>query len=42
MRPDLNRRVEERLRAAGAAPQDPATFFIALAGPTIVTTAAKK
>ena len=26
MRPDLNRRVEERLRAAGAAPQDPATF----------------
>ena len=37
MRPDLNRRVEERLRAAGAAPQDPATFFIALAGPTIAT-----
>ncbi|MFM9083349.1 MAG: acyl-CoA dehydrogenase family protein, partial [Actinomycetota bacterium] len=30
-------RVEERLRAAGAAPQDPSTFFIALAGPTIVT-----
>jgi alkylation response protein AidB-like acyl-CoA dehydrogenase len=37
MRPDLNRRVEERLRAAGAAPQDPATFFVALAGPTIAT-----
>ena len=37
VRPDLNRRVEERLRAAGAAPQDPSTFFIALAGPTIVT-----
>ena len=36
-RPELNRLVEERLRAAGAAPQDPATFFIALAGPTIVT-----
>jgi alkylation response protein AidB-like acyl-CoA dehydrogenase len=37
MRPDLNRHVEERLRAAGASPQDPATFFIALAGPTIAT-----
>ncbi len=37
VRPDLNRRVEERLRQAGAAPQDPSTFFIALAGPTIVT-----
>lgn len=37
MRPDLNRHVEERLRAAGAAPQDPATFFVALAGPTIAT-----
>ena len=37
MRPDLNRHVEERRRAAGAAAQDPATFFIALAGPTIVT-----
>ena len=36
-RPDLNRIVEEQLRRAGAAPQDPATFFIALAGPTIVT-----
>jgi hypothetical protein len=37
VRPDLNRLVEERCRAAGAAPQDPSTFFIALAGPTIVT-----
>ena len=37
VRPDLNRLVEERLRAAGAKAQDPATFFIALAGPTIVT-----
>lgn len=37
VRPELNRIVEERLRKAGAAPQDPATFFIALAGPTIVT-----
>jgi alkylation response protein AidB-like acyl-CoA dehydrogenase len=33
----LNRRVEERCRRAGAAAQDPSTFFIALAGPTIVT-----
>ena len=37
LRPSLNRVVEERLRKAGAQPQDPATFFIALAGPTIVT-----
>jgi len=36
-RPELNRVVEERLRQAGAQPQDPSTFFIALAGPTIVT-----
>ena len=36
-RPELNKVVEERCRKAGAAPQDPATFFIALAGPTIVT-----
>ena len=35
--PKLNRVVEDRCRAAGARPQDPATFFIALAGPTIVT-----
>ena len=37
VRPDLNRVVEERVRRAGAAGQDPSTFFIALAGPTIVT-----
>jgi alkylation response protein AidB-like acyl-CoA dehydrogenase len=36
-RPDLNRHVEERLRKAGAKAADPATFFMALAGPTIVT-----
>ena len=35
--PQLNRHVEQRLAAAGAAPADPATFFMALAGPTIVT-----
>ena len=37
LRPELNRTVDEQCRRAGAAPQDPATFFIALAGPTIVT-----
>ena len=37
VRPELNKVVEERLRKAGAQPQDPSTFFIALAGPTIVT-----
>jgi alkylation response protein AidB-like acyl-CoA dehydrogenase len=37
LRPELNKIVEKRLRQAGAAPQDPTTFFIALAGPTIVT-----
>ena len=37
LRPELNRRVEDALRKAGAKAQDPATFFIALAGPTIVT-----
>ena len=36
-RPDLNRLVEERVRRAGAASQDPSTFFMALAGPTIAT-----
>jgi alkylation response protein AidB-like acyl-CoA dehydrogenase len=36
-RPDLNRVVEERCRKAGAAGGDPSTFFMALAGPTIVT-----
>jgi alkylation response protein AidB-like acyl-CoA dehydrogenase len=37
VRPELNKIVEERLRKAGAQAQDPSTFFIALAGPTIVT-----
>jgi len=37
LRPNLNRLIEERCRKAGAKAQDPATFFIALAGPTIVT-----
>jgi alkylation response protein AidB-like acyl-CoA dehydrogenase len=37
VRPELNRVVEERVRRAGAGPQDPAGFFMALAGPTIVT-----
>ncbi len=36
-RPDLNRLVEERCRKAGSAAGDPSTFFMALAGPTIVT-----
>ena len=37
VRPELNRIVEDRLRKAGAEAQDPSTFFMALAGPTIVT-----
>ena len=37
VRPELNRVVEARLRDAGAAPTDPTTFFMALAGPTVVT-----
>ena len=37
LKPELNRHVEKRLRAAGAAATDPGTFFMALAGPTIVT-----
>jgi alkylation response protein AidB-like acyl-CoA dehydrogenase len=37
VRPELNRIVERRLREAGAAPTDPRTFFMALAGPTIAT-----
>ena len=37
LRPELNRVIEERCRRAGAAAQDPASFFMALAGPTIVT-----
>src|SRR3954447_10986931 len=37
VRPELNRYVEAELRSRGAARQDPASFFIALAGPTIIT-----
>ncbi len=37
LRPELNKLVEQRLRDAGAGPTDPSTFFMALAGPTIVT-----
>ena len=37
LRPDLNRHIDKRFRDAGAAPADPTTFFMALAGPTIVT-----
>lgn len=37
VRPQLQRVVEERLRQAGAKPIDPSTFFMHLAGPTIVT-----
>ena len=37
VRPQLQRTVEERLHAAGAKPTDPSTFFLQLAGPTIVT-----
>ena len=37
LRPELNRRIEERVRQAGAKAQNPASFFMALAGPTIVT-----
>jgi alkylation response protein AidB-like acyl-CoA dehydrogenase len=37
LRPDLQKRIEQRLRAAGAGPADPGSFFLALAGPTIVT-----
>ena len=32
----LNRHIERRLRAAGAQPADPSTFFTALVGPTIL------
>ena len=37
MKPELNRHIEKRLRAGGAAATDPTTFFMHLAGPTIVT-----
>jgi len=37
LRPDLNRHIDKRFREAGAAPADPTSFFMQLAGPTIVT-----
>ena len=37
LRPDLNRHIDRRFRDAGATATDPTTFFMALAGPTIVT-----
>ena len=37
LRPDQQKRIEQRLRAAGAKGADPGSFFLALAGPTIVT-----
>ena len=37
VRPDLNRLVERKLKEAGAAAPDPTTFFLHLAGPTILT-----
>ena len=37
VRPELNKLVERRVREAGAAATDASTFFMALAGPTIVT-----
>jgi alkylation response protein AidB-like acyl-CoA dehydrogenase len=37
LKPDLNRHIEKRCRDAGAAATDPTSFFMQLAGPTIVT-----
>jgi alkylation response protein AidB-like acyl-CoA dehydrogenase len=37
LKPELNRHVEQRLRAAGGPAPDPTAFFMHLAGPTIVT-----
>ncbi|MDW3220356.1 MAG: acyl-CoA dehydrogenase family protein [Acidimicrobiales bacterium] len=37
VRPQLQREVNRRLAEAGAKPMDPSMFFIALAGPTILT-----
>ncbi len=37
LRPELQTRIERRLREAGAKPINPAQFFMYLAGPTIVT-----
>ncbi len=37
LRPEFNKVIDKRCREAGAAATDPTTFFMALAGPTIVT-----
>ncbi len=37
LRPDLNRHVDQRLRDVGAPAEDPTSFFMHLAGPTIAT-----
>jgi alkylation response protein AidB-like acyl-CoA dehydrogenase len=37
LRPEFNKLIESRLRKAGAQAQDPGSFFLALAGPTILT-----
>ncbi|MCU1368549.1 MAG: putative acyl-CoA dehydrogenase [Ilumatobacteraceae bacterium] len=37
LRPDQQKRIDQRLRAAGALPADAGSFFMALAGPTIAT-----
>ena len=37
LKPELNRHIEKRFREAGARPADPTSFFMQLAGPTIVT-----
>jgi alkylation response protein AidB-like acyl-CoA dehydrogenase len=37
LKPELNQHVERRLKDAGAKPTEPLTFFMQLAGPTIVT-----
>jgi alkylation response protein AidB-like acyl-CoA dehydrogenase len=37
LKPELNRHIEKRFREAGAKPADPTSFFMQLAGPTIVT-----
>ena len=37
VRPNLQRVVERRMREAGTQPTDPTTFFMSLAGPTVVT-----
>ncbi|MEZ5296869.1 MAG: acyl-CoA dehydrogenase family protein [Ilumatobacteraceae bacterium] len=37
LKPELNKHIDQRLKEAGAKPTEPHTFFMALAGPTIVT-----